>query len=88
METAKAKKPPKEFDAQAEVARLKAQTKAIRRRSYSQRKSKLDNYHGEIIQLYRNGARAAEIHRWLESLNVNISPSTLSRWLGRNCPNG
>jgi hypothetical protein len=88
MDTPKAKKPPKEFDVQAEVARLKAQTKAIRRRSYTQRKSKLDNYHGEVIQLYRNGAKAAEIIRWLESLHVKISPSTLSRWLSRNCPNG
>ena len=36
-----------EFDADAEVARLKAHTKAIRKRDYSRRISKLDKYKGE-----------------------------------------
>lgn len=73
-----------DFDAAKEVERLKAQTKAIRKRPYSQRKSKLDTYHGEIIQLMKAGATPAEVLRWLKGLRVSIAQSTLSRWLARN----
>lgn len=78
----------KDFDAKAEVAKLKAQTKAIRKRRYAQRKSKLDPYHGEIIQLLETGASHAEIRRWLRGLNLDVSAPTLSRWIARKRPNG
>jgi hypothetical protein len=81
-------KAPPDFDVSEEISKLKAQTKAIRKRRYSQRKSKLDPYHGEIIQLLNAGASGAEIRRWLLGLNVEISPSTLSRWIERNHQNG
>lgn len=76
------------FDASAELSKLKAQTKAIRKRRYSQRKSKLDPYHGEIIQLLEAGASGAEVRRWLRGLNIEVSPSTLSRWIKRNSQHG
>lgn len=75
------KKVPLDFDPVAEVARLKTQTKAIRKRNYSQRKSALDNYHGEIIILLAHGATATEVHRWLRGLEVKISLSTVTRWI-------
>ena len=78
------KKVPLDFDPVAEVAKLKAQTKAIRKRNYSQRKSALDNYHGEIIQLLRNGSTATEVHRWLRELEVTISLSTVTRWIKKH----
>ncbi len=81
-------KAPSDFDVNAELSKLKAQTKTIRKRRYTQRKSKLDPYHGEIIQLLDGGASGAEIRRWLRGLNVEISPSTLSRWIERNHSNG
>jgi hypothetical protein len=78
------KKVPSDFDPVAEVARLKSQTKAIRKRNYSQRKSGLDNYHGEIIKLLDGGSTATEIHRWLRELNVTISLSTVTRWIKKH----
>lgn len=81
-------KVPSDFDVNAEISKLKTQTKAIRKRCYTQRKSKLDPYHGEIIQLLNGGSSGAEIRRWLLGLNVEVSPSTLSRWIERNHKNG
>ena len=78
------KKVPLDFDPVAEVSRLQAQTKAIRKRNYSQRKSVLDNYHGEIIILLSHGATATEVHRWLRELKVKISLSTVTRWIKKN----
>lgn len=80
-------KVPPGFDVCAELLKLKTQTKVIRKRCYTQRKSKLDPYHGEIIQLLNKGASGAEVRRWLLGLNVQISPSTLSRWIKRNHQN-
>jgi hypothetical protein len=78
------KKVPLDFDPAAEVSRLKAQTKAIRKRNYSQRKSALDNYHGEVIILLANGATATEVHRWLRELEVKVSLSTVTRWIKKH----
>ena len=78
------KKVPLDFDPVTEVARLKAQTKAIRKRNYSQRKSALDNYHGEIIQLLKGGSTATEVHRWLRELEVTVSLSSVTRWIKKH----
>jgi len=74
----------KDFDSAKEVERLKAQTKAIRKRNYSKRRSVLDGYDEEIKILLKDGAKPAEILRWLKGIEVNIAQSTLSRWLSRN----
>ena len=78
----------KDFDAVKEVERLKAQTKIIRKRNYSKRRSMLDTYDPEIKALLKSGAKPAEIHRWLMGIRVNVAQSTLSRWLARNTPSG
>lgn len=74
----------RDFDVNIELAKLKEQTKIRRKRRYSQRKSKLDPYHGEIIQLLNAGATDAEVHRWLIGIRITIAPSTLHRWIKRN----
>ena len=51
------------FDARHELTRLREQTQTIRKKTY--RKSRLDRYTGELLQLYRAGASAAELQRWL-----------------------
>ncbi|TEW38288.1 hypothetical protein E2114_27065 [Escherichia coli] len=88
-----------EFDAAAEVSKLKAQTKSIRKRSYFRRLSMLDKYWGELLTMYRAGASGSELLRWLKSTRVVCAHSTLSRYLqihngqicqgrdqGRQCP--
>jgi hypothetical protein len=73
-----------EFDAAAEVAKLKAQTKAIRNRPYFRRISKLDKFRGELLSMYRAGASGSELLRWLKSRRVNCAHSTLSRYLKKH----
>lgn len=73
-----------EFDAQAEVRRLKAQTKAIRKRSYARRRSKLDKYKGELLSLHRAGASGAELQRWLKTKRISCALSTVLRYLHNN----
>ncbi|HAT7688692.1 TPA: hypothetical protein JAX36_005051 [Enterobacter cloacae subsp. cloacae] len=73
-----------EFDAAAEVAKLKAQTKAIRKRSYFRRISKLDKYRGELLTMYRAGASGSELLRWLKSKRIDCAHSTLSRYLNKH----
>ena len=73
-----------EFDAQAEVQRLKAHTKAIRKREYSRRISKLDKYKGELISMYRAGASGAELQRWLKEKRIPCALSTVLRYVQKN----
>lgn len=70
------------FDAAAEVAALKKQTAAIRKRSYTQRKSRLDRYHTELMAMHKAGASIAELTRWLRKKKaVKVAESTVNRWL-------
>ena len=71
-----------EFDVQAELDALKTQTKVIRKRRYS--RSRLDRYKGELLQLYRAGASAAELQRWLRRQRVKVAWSTVYRWLQKH----
>ncbi|MCP4934161.1 MAG: hypothetical protein GY927_08140 [bacterium] len=73
-----------EFDATAEVERLKAQTKARRKRVYSRRISKLDAYKGELLSLHRAGASGAELQRWLKEKRITCALSTVLRYLQKN----
>lgn len=73
-----------DFDAKAEVAKLKAETKARRKRVYSRRISKIDPYKGEVLSLYREGASGVEIQSWLKSKRVTCSLSTVTRYLLKN----
>ncbi len=73
-----------EFDATQEVERLKAQTKARRKRIYSRRISKLDAYKGELLSLSRAGASGAELQRWLKEKRITCALSTVLRYLQKN----
>lgn len=73
-----------EFDAIAEVQRLKAQTQARRKRPYSRRISKLDKYKGEIISMHRAGASGAELQRWLKEKRISCALTTVLRYVQRH----
>ena len=74
------RKPP--FDADAEVARLKAQTKA--RRRLVRRGSRLDRFANELFAMRHAGATTEELRRWLVAQHVRVRHSTVGRWLRRN----
>lgn len=71
------------FDVETELETLKSQTKAIRKRSYSSRRSRLDRYKDELLSLHRKGASAAELHRWLRANRIKVVLTTVTRWLDR-----
>lgn len=71
-----------DFDPQAELATLRAQTKTIRKRRYS--RSRLDKYAGELLTLHRDGASIAELQRWLRVRRIKVVHSTVARWLAKH----
>lgn len=74
-----------DFDVTAEAERLKAQTRAIRKPSYTKGRSKLDPYAGELLQLHRAGCSIAELTRWLrQERRRRVDRSTVSRWLKKH----
>ncbi len=74
-----------DFDVQAELSALKAQTKAIRKRNYSTRKSRLDKYTHQLLALRQGGATTAELQRWLRhNKRIKVAHSTVLRWLEKH----
>lgn len=73
-----------EFDAVAEAERLKRQTKAIRKPSYKARKSRLDRFTSELLELHRSGCSVAELQRWLREKRIKVAHSTVARWLAKH----
>lgn len=74
-----------DFDVQSELSALKAQTKSMRKRTYYARRSRLDTYKNELIELHRAGASAAELQRWLRgNKRTKVAHSTVLRWLEKN----
>lgn len=73
-----------DFDVQSELSTLKAQTKSIRKRSYKQRKSRLDKFKFELLELHRAGATGAELQRYLRSNRIKVTHSTVQRWIDKN----
>lgn len=74
----------KEFDVQKELLTLKNQTKLIRKRVYSARKSRLDKFKFELLKLNRAGASVAELQRFLRTNRTKVAHSTISRWLKKH----
>ncbi len=73
-----------DFDVNAEMARLKAQTRAIRK-PYYRKRSRLDSYAGELLQLRQAGCSIAELTRWLrQERRHKVDRSTVSRWLKKH----
>ena len=73
-----------DFDVQKERDILKKQTQAIRKRSYSARKSRLDKFKFQLLQLKEVGNTIAELQRFLRNKRIKVSHSTISRWLKKN----
>ena len=74
--------PNETFDAAAEAARLRAQTRARRRPRY--RRSRLDRYKGELLALREEGCTTAELQRWLLAHRIRVQHATVARWLRRH----
>ncbi len=70
------------FDAAAEAASLRAETRARRRPRY--RRSRLDRYKGELLALRDEGCTTAELQRWLLARRVRVQHATVARWLRRH----
>lgn len=75
-----------DFDAQAIAAQLKAQSAAKRKpRSYNQRRSRLDDYKFELLELDSAGCNGTQLQTWLaEKKQLRVERSTINRWLHRN----
>lgn len=75
-----------DFDATAVAAQLKAQSAARRKpRTYNQRRSRLDDYKFELLQLDREGCSGTQLQTWLaEKKQLRVERSTVNRWLHRN----
>ena len=74
-----------DFDVQSELSTLKAQTQSIRKRSYSTRKSRLDKYKYQLLELHQAGATGAELQRWLRTnKRIKVAHSTVLRWLEKH----
>lgn len=74
-----------DFNVQSELSALKTQTQAIRKRSYSARKSRLDKYTHQLLKLHQSGATAAELQRWLRTnKRIKVAHSTVLRWLEKH----
>lgn len=72
------------FDPKTEAADLKSQTKSIRKRTYFQRKSRLDKFKFELLELKNAGCKISELQRFLKSKRINVAHSTVSRWVKNN----
>ncbi|MGL4667778.1 MAG: hypothetical protein ACRCWR_07595 [Saezia sp.] len=76
---------PSSFDAKAEILRLKKESQT---RRYRPRQSCLKRFEAQIIALRQEGASAAQIQRWLNSKQLKVAQSTISRWLKKHYPDG
>jgi hypothetical protein len=72
------------FDVQKELLALKDQTKSIRKRVYSARKSRLDKFKFELLALHKAGNSIAELQRFLRAKRIKVAHSTVSRWVKSN----
>lgn len=69
--------------ASEEVARLKKEADENRRRPYS-RRSRLDRFENDLLQLHTAGARVIDLQRWLKERRVTVAHSTIGRWLEKH----
>ena len=72
----------KTFDAAAEAARLRKQTRTRRRSRHAV--SRLDRYTLELLALHDAGSTTAELQRWLRDRRIRVHHSTVARWLRRH----
>lgn len=71
-----------EFNADAELNKIKLNSKIIRRKSRRYcNKTRIDKYKAQLCELWRLGAKQAELVRWLRRNGVKIHHEQLSRIL-------
>ena len=70
------------FDPTAELALLRERKRASRQRYF--KKSQLDQFSYQLLELHNAGASIAELQRWLSNKKVNVHHTTVSRWVRRN----
>jgi len=70
------------FDAQKEAAELKKRRKL----KYQQRhgRSRLDRFEGQILALRKAGSKSVEIQDWLRANRIQVSLSTVTRWVRKH----
>jgi hypothetical protein len=71
-----------DFNPEVELARLKVQTVILRKKVY--KRSRLDRYKDELLQLKHQGATTAELQRWLKDKRIKVVWTTVKRWLDNN----
>ena len=67
------------FDPDAELSHLRE----LRTRKLY-RASKLDRFKPELAAMFDKGASATELQYWLARNNLNVSLSTVTRWMKAN----
>lgn len=74
-----------DFDPAAELQRIHQMKKRGRQRPYSQNRSQLDLFTGELLALHDSGARPADLQAWLKMppRRIAVAHSTVTRWLRR-----
>ena len=70
-----------EFDAATELADI--QKRRTIGRQLSQRRSRLDRWRAELVQLRRMGASLGDLILWLRSRRIRAHASTVSRYLAK-----
>lgn len=78
-----------EFNTLAVAERLKLESRIRRKpRTYAQRRSLLDIYKHELLQLDAVSCNGSELKRWLAEKGIKVERSTVNRWLHRNRVDG
>ena len=78
-----------EFDAHSIGERLKSELRLRRKpRTYAQRRSKLDEYKYELLQLDAAGYAGTVLQEFLAKKGIKVERSTVNRWLHRNRQDG
>lgn len=71
------------FNAAEEVERLQA-LRAIQRKPGRFRRSRLDRFAFELLELKRNGARTIDLTLWLKEQRICVHATTVARWIEKN----
>ncbi|MFL1449403.1 hypothetical protein ACI77O_13480 [Pseudomonas tritici] len=70
------------FDAKAESEKLRANSKAIRKKHL--KRSALDKFKAELLALNLHGSTLTELQAWLATKKLKVERSTVQRWLKKN----
>lgn len=69
------------FDAKQMLDDLRKLQKKKRKSSYKNKKSRLEKYKSEILELRENGGSIVEVQRFLRQKRIKVVHSTVSRFI-------